>query len=82
MFNEQMKKTFLKVKLPVSIFKEGKHFIAYTTALDLSTSGKTYAEVKRRFDEAVKIFFEEIIEKGTFDVLYKIKKQIIGEGAG
>ncbi len=61
-----MKKTFLKVKLPVSIFKEGKHFIAYITALDLSTSGKTYAEVKRRFDEAVKIFFEEVIEKGTF----------------
>lgn len=62
-----MKKALLKVKLPVSVFKEGRHFITYTTALDLSTSGKTYAEVKRRFDEAVKIFFEEIIEKGTFE---------------
>ena len=61
-----MKKTFLKVKLPVSVFKEGKFFIAYTPALDISTSGKTYAEVKQRFDEVVKIFFEEIIDKGTF----------------
>jgi len=61
-----MKKTFLKVKLPVSIFKEGKHFIAYTPALDISTSGKTYEEVKERFNEVVKIFFEEIVDKGTF----------------
>ena len=54
------------LKILYSIFKEGRHFIAYTNALDLSTSGKTYAEVKQRFDEAVKIFFEEIIEKNTF----------------
>jgi len=62
-----MKKGFLEVKLPVSIFKEGKHFIAYTTALDLSTSGKSFEDVKQRFDEAVTIFFEEIIKKGTLE---------------
>jgi len=63
----------VEVKLPVSIFKEGKHFIAYTTALDLSTSGKSYEDVKRRFDEAVRIFFEEVIEKGTVeDVLTEL----------
>ena len=62
-----MKNMFLKVKLPVSIFKEGKYFVAYTTALDLSTSGKTYKEVKHRFSEVVTIFFEEIIKRGTFE---------------
>lgn len=60
-----MKKTFFEFKLPVSIFKEGKQFVAYTPVLDLSTSGKNYDEVKRRFEEIVHIFFEELIQKGT-----------------
>ena len=71
----------LLIKLPVSIFKEGKKFVAYTPALDLSTSGKNYDEVKKRFDEAVAIFFEYTGKKGTLnDVLRdlgwsKIKNQ-------
>ena len=55
----------LYIKLRVSIFKEGKTFVAYTPALDLSTCGKTYAEVERRFSEAVELFFEELLKKGT-----------------
>lgn len=53
------------VQLPVSVIKEGKYFIAYTPALDLSTSGKTFPEVRKRFEEVVAIFFEELSEKGT-----------------
>jgi predicted RNase H-like HicB family nuclease len=62
-----MKGIHLEVNLPVSILKEGKRFIAYTPALDLSTSGKSYKEVRARFNEIVEIFFEEIISKGTVD---------------
>ena len=54
----------LNLQLPVSVFKEGKHFIAYTPVLDLSTSGKNYEEVKKRFKESVNIFFEELVKKG------------------
>ena len=54
----------LNLQLPVSVFKEGKHFIAYTPVLDLSTSGKNYEEVKKRFKESVSIFFEELVKKG------------------
>lgn len=57
--------TKFSTQLPVSVFKEGKHFVAYTPALDLSTSGKTYQQVMKRFDEVVDIFFEEISKKGT-----------------
>ncbi|MBZ1348310.1 MAG: hypothetical protein KYQ20_00860 [Candidatus Nealsonbacteria bacterium] len=57
----------LNFKLPVSILREGKKYVAYTPVLDLSTSGKSYEEVKRRFDEIVNIFFEELIKKGTLD---------------
>ena len=38
----------LGVQLPVSIFREDKHYIAYTPVLDLSTSAKSYEEVKKR----------------------------------
>ena len=60
-----MKKAQLQFALPVSILKEGDSFIAYTPALDLSTAGDTFEEVKKIFEEAVQIFFEEITEKGT-----------------
>lgn len=55
------------VSIPVSIFKEGKYYIASSPVLDLSTSAKTFEAVKKRFGEAVDIFFEELIAKGTLD---------------
>ncbi|MDP2668969.1 MAG: hypothetical protein Q8P07_04010 [bacterium] len=57
----------LSAQLPVSVFKEGKCFIAYTSALDLSTSGKTYEQVMKRFDEVVEIFFEELTKNGSVE---------------
>ncbi len=53
--------------LSVTVIKEGDSFIAYSPALDLSTVGDTYDEARKRFGEAVQIFFEEIAEKGTVD---------------
>lgn len=55
----------MNFKIPVTIFREGSVFVAYTPALDLSTSGKTFIQVKKRFSEAVNIFFEEIERMGT-----------------
>lgn len=62
-----MRKHDIQFSLPVSILKEGKAFIAYTPALDISTVGNTFEEARNRFNEAVKLFFEEIIEAGTID---------------
>lgn len=56
-----------QVTLPVSIFKEGKTFVAYTPALDISTCADTLAEVKERFFKLIKLFFEELKRKGTTD---------------
>ena len=58
-------KVNFRISLPVSVHKEGKYFIAYTPALDLSTSGKSPEEVKRRFEEIIQIFLEELLAKGT-----------------
>ncbi len=62
-----MKKHSIQVELPVSILREGKNFVAYTPALDISTAGKTYEEVQKRFSELVGIFFEELIAMDTLD---------------
>ena len=64
--------------LPVSFLRESNQFVAYTPALDLSTSGTTIEEVKKNFTEAVEIFFDEIVKMGTLeDVLLDLgwKKQ-------
>ena len=59
------------VKLPVFIFKEGSRYIAWTPALNISTSGDSSQEVKRRFEEIVEAFFEEIIDMGTIEDVLK-----------
>jgi len=55
----------MSISLPVSVFKEGKDYIAFTPALDLSTSALTYEKAKERFSEAVGIFLEETTKQGT-----------------
>ncbi|MDP3941644.1 MAG: hypothetical protein Q8Q49_05040 [bacterium] len=62
-----MKKVKIEFSLPVSFLKEHKSFVAYTPALDLSTSGDTFEEAQKNFAEAVRIFFEELMEMGTMD---------------
>ncbi len=64
-------KTNFSCSLPVTIFREGKAFVAYTPALDLSTAGKTEAQARRMFVEAVELFFEELIEMGTVESALK-----------
>lgn len=64
-----MGKLQYQLSLPVSILREGDSFVAYSPALDLSTVGKTFEQAKARFEEAVQIFFEEISEKGTLDIV-------------
>jgi predicted RNase H-like HicB family nuclease len=63
----------LTYKLPVIITKQNRRFVAYTPALDISTSGKTEKEVKERFVEMVNLFLEEIIQANTInDILTEL----------
>jgi hypothetical protein len=63
----------LSFSLPVLVTKQGKRFVAYTPALDISTSGKSAKDVKEKFAELANIFLEEIMERGTAnDVLAEL----------
>lgn len=53
--------------LSVVFLREGDSFVAYSPALDLSTSASSFEKARSRFVEAVKLFFDEIIKKGTLD---------------
>ncbi|MDO8572641.1 MAG: hypothetical protein Q7S11_02600 [bacterium] len=57
----------LSFNLPVLITKQNKRFVAYTPALDISTSGKSEKDVKERFVVLANLFLEEIIEAKTAD---------------
>jgi len=61
----------IKAKLDVIFFKEGKKFIAYSPAIDLSTCGDTFTQAKKRFAEAADVFFEETIKMGTIEDVLK-----------
>ena len=41
--------------------------MAYTPALDISTSGKSEKDVKVKFVEIVNLFIQEIMEAGTIN---------------
>ena len=62
-----MKKYDLGLKLKVQITKQKGQYIAWTPSLDLSTSGRSEKEVQRRFEEAVSLFLEELVEAGTIN---------------
>lgn len=68
-----MLKQTISFNLPVTITKQGRRFVAYTPALDISTSATTEKKVKERFFELVNIFLEELNSMGTTnDVLTEL----------
>lgn len=59
--------TSIGASLPLLFLKEGKSFIAYSPALDLSASGTTIAKAKKSFEQIITLFFEELVERGTLE---------------
>jgi predicted RNase H-like HicB family nuclease len=63
----------MSYKLPVVITKQNKRFVAYTPALDISTSGKSKKDVQQKFIELINLFLEELFAAGTAnDVLTEL----------
>ncbi|MFA5947718.1 MAG: hypothetical protein WC806_01975 [Candidatus Gracilibacteria bacterium] len=58
-----------QINLQVDFIKQGKSYVAYSPAFDLSTCGKTLKEAQSRFEEAVEIFIEETVENNCLEKL-------------
>ena len=66
-------KKFAQINLTVNILKKARRYVVYSPALDLSTSGRTEKEAKKRFGEASLLFIEELDKAGTLsDVLREL----------
>lgn len=57
----------MRLLLTTKIWKEGRHFIAYTPELDLASQGRTPAHAEARLHEAVSAFLEETKRLGTLE---------------
>ncbi len=57
----------MALSLPVLFLKEKKTFVAYTPALDLSSSGSTVERAKRNFEVTVRLFLQELVDAGTLE---------------
>jgi len=57
------------ITLGVEVWKEGTSFIAYASALDISSGGKTASQAKSRLREAVSLFIEEAARMGTLGAI-------------
>jgi hypothetical protein len=55
----------MSVELPVTVKQEGDMFVAYSPAVDLSSCGSTEKEAIDMFNEAVRIFFDDLVEQNT-----------------
>ncbi|OHA09260.1 MAG: hypothetical protein A3B37_03550 [Candidatus Sungbacteria bacterium RIFCSPLOWO2_01_FULL_59_16] len=56
----------MRFLLTTKVWKDGRHFVAYTPELDLASQGRTPAHAEERLREAVSLFFEETRRMGTF----------------
>ncbi len=58
-----MEQTTVQVFLPLLMWKEEMQFVAFTPALDLSSSGDSEKEALANFSEAVELFVETALER-------------------
>lgn len=55
------------LSVPVFIVKEENSFVAYCPALELSSYGDSSEDAKDGFEDAVKIFIDEALKRGTLE---------------
>lgn len=55
----------MQIFLTTKVWREGKHYIAYTPELDIASQGKTSEHAEKRLREAVAILIEETKRRGT-----------------
>jgi predicted RNase H-like HicB family nuclease len=65
--------TFFSTEIEIIILKEGKYFVAYCPALELSSYGKTEPGALSAFEENLDIFFEETLKKETLEKVTRIR---------
>ena len=61
----------LSAKLPVCLKKEDEVYIAHCPVLDVYSQGYSEEEAKNNLIEAIVLFFQSCIKRGTLDAVLK-----------
>jgi predicted RNase H-like HicB family nuclease len=64
-------KITLTAKLPIQIKKKMKWYLAECPALDVASQGETEAIAKKNIAEALTMFLQSCMERGTLDAVLK-----------
>lgn len=62
-----LKRTTLKVNIPVLYLKEGETFMCYSPAFDLAAHGDSFEDAERSFARTLKLFVEQVSKKGAWE---------------
>lgn len=57
-----------EIKVLVEYTQEGNRFVAHSPALDISTCAQTLEHTKKRFQELVHIYIDELFRMGTLEL--------------
>ena len=58
-----------EIEVEVLLVKEGKYWVSYAPSLKLSSYGDSQADAKKGFSEALGIFIDDTMKKGTLERL-------------
>lgn len=67
MQNLTRKGNTITAAVEIAVFMEDRIWVAYCPALEVSSYGDTKEEAQKALEEAMEIFFEETIERGTLE---------------
>lgn len=59
----------IEIEVEVLLVKEGDYWVSYAPSLKLSSYGDSKEEAKKGFSEALGIFIEDTVRKGTLERL-------------
>lgn len=59
----------IELTIEVLLVKEGEHWVALAPALGVSSHARTKEEARTAFTEALDIFLEETVQRGTLERL-------------
>ena len=55
----------MKLFLTYKVWREGKHYVAYSPELEVASQGKTREAAERMIKEAIRLFLDSARKKGT-----------------
>jgi predicted RNase H-like HicB family nuclease len=71
-FGNGMKtKAYFMVRLPFRLKKEGRAYVSWCPALDVSSTGDTAKEAEKNLIEALRLFIMSCYERGVLDRVFK-----------